>query len=125
LLFLFGVVYARVYVWFNPFLLCVETLPARRFAAKVVVDTYGDFFKELGPAQEKITRVIRDEETQFNKTIAQGMKVFEKKAGQLSAAGSTELSGADAFFLASSMGFPLDLTEIMCEQRGMTVTAKA
>jgi len=87
----------------------------------VVVDTYGDFFKELGPAQAKITRVIRDEEAQFNKTIAQGMKVFEKKAVQLTAGGCTELSGADAFFLASSMGFPLDLTEIMCEQRGMTV----
>ena len=89
------------------------------------MDTYGDFFKELGPAQEKITRVIREEEAQFNKTIAQGMKVFEKKAAQLKANGKKELSGADAFFLASSMGFPLDLTEIMCDQRGMTVRSQS
>ena len=108
-------------VYYGRFLGVPEGRPFFSELVDVVVRTYGDFFEELGPAQEKITRVLKEEEAQFNKTIAQGMKVFDKKAAALAAAGSTVLPGDVAFLLAGSMGFPLDLTEIMCEQRGLTV----
>jgi alanyl-tRNA synthetase len=86
-----------------------------------VVDTYGDFFDELPPAANKITKVLLDEETQFNRTISQGNKVFTKKVNALQSQGINVLPGSVAFLLSGSLGFPLDLTEIMCEARGMTV----
>jgi len=86
-----------------------------------VVDTYGVFFEELPPAANKITKVLLDEETQFNRTIAQGNKVFTKKVAALQAQGIKVLPGSVAFLLSGSLGFPLDLTEIMCEAIGMTV----
>lgn len=87
----------------------------------VVIENYGDFFDELPPAANKITKVLLDEETQFNRTVAQGTKVFNKKASALQAKGINVLPGSIAFLLSGSLGFPLDLTAIMCEARGMTV----
>jgi len=86
-----------------------------------VVATYGDFFEEIKANEQVVINVLKEEEAQFNKTIDKGLKVFKKKAAELKKAGSTVVPGADCFFLSGSLGFPLDLTEIMAEQIGMTV----
>lgn len=78
-----------------------------------MVSTYGSFFKELGPSQEKITKVLRDEEFQFNRTIAQGLKVFEKKAKALQDKGVNVLPAADAFLLSGSLGTKDPLTSLV------------
>lgn len=102
----------------SPLALYSQKLPPCAFTRHI---RYGDFFAELKANQDKITRVIKEEEVQFNRTIAQGLKVFDKKARALLASGVRVLPGKDAFLLSGSMGFPLDLTEIMCEARGMSV----
>jgi alanyl-tRNA synthetase len=86
-----------------------------------VVDAYGHFFTELKPCRDKIVRVIKEEEELFNRTITAGMRLFNRKTESLLKEGKTVLPGGDAFLLSGSMGFPLDLTEIMAEQKGMTV----
>lgn len=67
-----------------------------------------------------MTVVLQSSQEQFNKTLTTGLKHFKKKADKLQEAGINEIPGEEAFFLSGSLGFPLDLTEIMAEQRGMT-----
>lgn len=86
-----------------------------------VIANFGEFFTELVPNQAKVAAVLQEEEAQFNKTIKNGLKHFSKKAQELQDKGINEYPGAEVFFLSSSLGFPMDLTEIMAERRGMTI----
>lgn len=88
------------------------------FFAKLVrtlVELMGDTFPELREKEDLITSVIREEEESFSKTVDKGIIEFKKRCE-----GCTDLfSGEDAHFLYTSMGFPVDLTELMCEERGL------
>lgn len=86
-----------------------------------VVKKFGGFFEELKAQEQTVMSVLTDEETQFNRTIEQGLRHFSKVTKELKAKGSTVVSGKEAFFLAGTLGFPFDLTEIMAEQQGLTV----
>ena len=68
-----------------------------------------------------ITKVVKVEEENFARTIDTGMQIYAAKLAEHKAAGKTVFSGEDAFLLADTYGFPIDLTEEMVEDEGMTV----
>jgi len=92
-------------------------LPAG-FFAKLVVPTLGslgDVFSELRKQAEVVQKVIAAEEAAFDRTIDRGMNLFAALAEK------GAVSGQDAFTLYDTYGFPLDLTEILARERGLTV----
>ena len=78
-------------------------------------------YPELRDKQDYITRVVRTEEENFAKTIDAGMKIFAELLDEHKAKNETVFSGADAFKLYDTYGFPIDLTIEMCADEGMTV----
>ena len=82
-------------------------------------------YPELRERQEYITRVIRVEEENFAKTIDGGIKIFNEMLSGHKDRGETIFSGADAFKLYDTYGFPIDLTQEMVEEAGMTVDKPA
>ena len=76
-------------------------------------------YPELRERQAYITKVIRVEEENFAKTIDGGLKIFEEMLAGHKAKGETTFSGADAFKLYDTYGFPIDLTIEMVEEQGM------
>ena len=82
-------------------------------------------YPELREKQEYITRVIRTEEESFAKTIDAGMKIFSDLLTEHKAKGESTFSGADAFKLYDTYGFPIDLTIEMCADEGMGVDSEA
>lgn len=87
----------------------------------VVVANFKDSFPELEAKQAFVMEVLRDEEESFGRTLSKGIRAFTKFADAVKAANGTVISGSDAFFLYDSMGFPVDLTQIMAGEAGMTV----
>lgn len=86
-----------------------------------VVDLMGATFPELVDKRELVISVIADEESTFSSTLARGIERFNKTVEDLKANGKTVVSGAEAFFLYDTMGFPVDLTARMAEEVGLTV----
>jgi alanyl-tRNA synthetase len=82
-----------------------------------VVATLGDVFPELRRQESTIRRVIRSEEESFGRTLERGLRRFDEAA----AAGS--LSSPVVFELYDTYGFPLDLTQVIATERGITVDA--
>jgi alanyl-tRNA synthetase len=78
-------------------------------------------YPELREKQAYITKVVKTEEENFARTIDAGMKIFADLKAEHKAKGETVFSGADAFKLYDTYGFPIDLTIEMCEDEGMTV----
>ncbi len=78
-------------------------------------------YPELREKQSYITKVIRTEEENFCKTIDGGMKIFSEMLAEHQAKGETRFSGADAFKLYDTYGFPIDLTAEMVAEQGMAV----
>ncbi|MFQ5413612.1 MAG: alanine--tRNA ligase [Phycisphaerae bacterium] len=95
-----------------------------------VVGHMGDAFPELRtgrdrrPGRENATQVvetIRDEEASFGKTLDRGIRLFNEAAGYAVSHHHGKISGKGAFKLHDTYGFPIDLTEQMAEERGLTV----
>ena len=82
-------------------------------------------YPDLLEKQTYITKVIRTEEENFAKTIDGGMKIFTELLNAHKEKGETVFSGADAFKLYDTYGFPIDLTVEMVEDEGMTLDRKA
>ena len=82
-------------------------------------------YKDLRQKQDYITKVIRTEEENFAKTIDGGMKIFADLLAGHKARGESTFSGADAFKLYDTYGFPVDLTEEMVKDEGMTLDRAA
>ena len=78
-------------------------------------------YPELLERQAYITKVIRVEEENFNKTIDAGLRIYNSMIEEHKAKGETVFSGADAFKLYDTYGFPIDLTIEMAGDEGMTV----
>ena len=78
-------------------------------------------YKDLREKQAYITKVIRTEEENFAKTIDGGMKIFSDMLQEHKAKGETTFSGADAFKLYDTYGFPIDLTIEMAKDEGLNV----
>ena len=87
--------------------------------AGVLAQTMGDVFPELRAKQAHVEQVLRGEEEAFNRTLDKGIALFEAEADKAGVGG--KISGAFAFRLYDEQGFPLDLTELMARERGLTV----
>jgi alanyl-tRNA synthetase len=83
----------------------------------VVARTMADVFPEIRAKERAIKDVIRGEEGAFNKTLDKGIELFDREVAH----GVSAISGAFAFRLYDEQGFPLDLTELMARERGLTV----
>ncbi|GMV25478.1 MAG: alanine--tRNA ligase [Phycisphaerae bacterium] len=86
-----------------------------------VVEHMGGFFGELKKNPQHVVDVIREEEDSFGKTLDRGIKLFAEVAETTTTAGGKTISGADAFKLYDTYGFPVDLTALMAEERGLAV----
>ena len=85
----------------------------------VLAETMGDVFPEIRTRRAVVAEVIRLEEESFNRTLDKGIALFEEEAAKLKAGGA--IPGAVAFRLYDEQGFPLDLTQLMARERGLTV----
>ena len=81
----------------------------------------GDAFPELKAQQQLISKVMKEEEDAFLRTLDKGISLLDKAMEELKASGKTELDGVQAFRLFDTYGFPLDLTELICRENGFTV----
>ncbi len=87
----------------------------------VLSRTMGDVFPEIRTRQAFVEEVLKREEEAFNKTLDRGIALFNEELSRLDAAGSRAVSGAFAFQLYDTSGFPLDLTELMAREHGFSV----
>lgn len=83
-----------------------------------VGEVMGEIFPEVQEKQSHIAKVIRAEESAFGDTLDRGLNHFEKVLENLS---GKMISGNDAFKLYDTYGFPLDLTQLMAREKGLTV----
>ena len=86
-----------------------------------LIDTMGDAYPEIAAQRELIMRVIKEEEEAFLRTLENGIKMLESSIAAAKAAGKNEISGKEAFVLYDTYGFPLDLTELILKENGMTL----
>lgn len=89
--------------------------------SKTVIEMSKDGYPELFEKREMIFRVLSEEEDKFNKTIDQGLAILKDLEEALSAKSEKVLSGADAFKLYDTYGFPLDLTKEILEEKGFSI----
>ena len=91
----------------------------------VVVDCLGDAFGEITERADYVSTVIESEETGFGRTLDRGIEIFNTAAKRAQQSIKKIINGEDAFRLYDTYGFPLDLTELMAQERRLKVdTAK-
>ena len=92
-------------------------------ASEQVIDAYRETYPKLDAERLTIRNTIRDEELKFRKTLAQGMKEFEKilVSSRNGRRPTSTISGEGAFVLFSTYGFPYELTEELAREHGMTI----
>ena len=90
----------------------------------VLVEEMGDAFPELKAQQQLIGRVMKEEEDSFLRTLERGINLLNGAMDELKAHQQTVLDGASAFRLFDTYGFPLDLTELICRENGLTVNVE-
>ena len=88
---------------------------------ETVVRENENHYSYLRERADYITKIVKVEEENFARTIDTGMQIFTTKMAEHKTAGKTVFSGDDAFLLADTYGFPIDLTEEMVEDEGMTI----
>lgn len=81
----------------------------------------GASYPELRAQESLITKVTREEEESFLRTLAHGISMLENVIAETRAAGSHTIDGIQAFTLFDTYGFPLDLTELICSEQGLQV----
>ena len=86
-----------------------------------LVEEMGEAFPELPAQQKLIMKVMQEEESSFLRTLDKGILLLQNVIDQTKAAGKTEIAGDKAFTLFDTYGFPLDLTELICREQGMTL----
>ena len=89
-----------------------------------LVSEMGAAYPELEAQRELIMRVMKEEEDSFLRTLSNGINMLNEAMDEVKAAGKSELDGAKAFRLFDTYGFPLDLTELICRENGLTVDEK-
>ena len=99
-------------------------VPIGHFFSRLVptlVEQMGDFFPEITKRVADLQSILDEEERSFARTLDRGEKLFEQYAHAARAEGRTKLSGTDVWRLYDTYGFPLDLTQDMARERGMSV----
>ena len=82
---------------------------------EVLANQMGEFFPEIKSQQQLVTNVIREEEASFLRTLEQGLQLLENVMAETS---GKEVSGAKAFELYDTFGFPIDLTALILREKG-------
>ena len=86
-----------------------------------LIESMGEAYPEIKAQADLIKHVTKEEEEAFLRTLATGIKLIEKVIADTKAAGKTLVDGKEAFTLYDTFGFPLDLTELILRENGMTV----
>ncbi|NDW18520.1 alanine--tRNA ligase [Dysgonomonas sp. 216] len=86
-----------------------------------LIETMGDAYPELVQQKDLIEKVIKEEEESFLRTLETGIRLLDKQMEEAKAKSKTVLDGTDAFTLYDTYGFPLDLTELILRENGMSV----
>ena len=89
--------------------------------SETVIEGSKDGYPELEEKKPFILNVLHNEESQFNKTIDQGLKILADLEAEMKEAGKSVLGGSDAFRLYDTYGFPIDLTKEILEEKGYTI----
>ncbi|HCE57546.1 MAG TPA: alanine--tRNA ligase [Prolixibacteraceae bacterium] len=84
-------------------------------------ETMGAAFPELVSQQSLIEKVIKEEEESFLRTLSTGIRLMDDLMAKAKQENRTEIQGKNAFVLFDTYGFPLDLTELIAREKGMTV----
>ena len=87
----------------------------------VLIENMGEAYPELNAQKTLIEKVIKEEEESFLRPLETGIRLLDKTMADTQASGKKEISGVDAFTLYDTFGFPLDLTELILRENGMTV----
>ena len=90
----------------------------------VLINEMGEAYPELPAQRELIGKVIMEEEDSFLRTLANGIKLLNELMAEAKGKGQNVIAGDKAFTLFDTFGFPLDLTELICRENGMTVDEK-
>ncbi|MCB8995469.1 MAG: alanine--tRNA ligase [Bacteroidales bacterium] len=86
----------------------------------VLVHSMGENYPELSKQEELITKVIREEEQSFLRTLETGIKLLDQLSEKAKESGNSSISGKDAFTLYDTYGFPLDLTQLILREKNLT-----
>lgn len=89
-----------------------------------LIHEMGEAYPELTAQRELITKVIKEEEESFLRTLSNGINMLSDAMHEVKAEGKTVLDGTKAFRLFDTYGFPLDLTELICRENGLSVDEK-
>ncbi len=87
----------------------------------ILIETMGDAYPELKDQKVLIGKVVKEEEDAFLRTLETGIKLLDKVMTDAKAAGKDVIGGRDAFVLYDTYGFPLDLTELILKENGLSV----
>ena len=90
----------------------------------VLIHEMGSTYPELEAQKTLIEKVMKEEEESFLRTLETGIRLLDGVMSETKAAGKTEISGEKAFTLFDTYGFPLDLTQLICKENGLTVDEK-
>ena len=89
-----------------------------------LIHEMGEAYPELTAQRELITKVIKEEEESFLRTLSNGINMLSDAMQEVKAEGKTVLDGTKVFRLFDTYGFPLDLTELICRENGLSVDEK-
>ncbi len=84
----------------------------------VLIDAMGDAYPQLKVSQTQVEKILQQEEEQFAKTLDKGMRLLEQDIAQLQ---GSVISGKTVFTLYDTYGFPVDLTNDIARERGLTL----
>ena len=87
--------------------------------AKLILDKYKTYYKELVDNENVVYEVLASEKTKFNRTLEKGLREFEKVTRN-----HEDIDGATAFRLFDTFGFPLELTEELAQEQGLKVDSE-
>ncbi len=86
-----------------------------------LIESMGEAYPEIAKQRELIMKVIKEEEDSFLRTLENGIRLLDNAIETARSQGKTEISGKEAFVLYDTYGFPLDLTELILKENGMTL----